>query len=370
MTGLLYTKCELYIDDIIIFGSSMDTFISNLEEVFSRLREFNITLNPEKAKIALTQLEYVGHVIHEKWIGMSEEKIQKILDFPQPTTFKQMKRFVGLLNYFQEHVRNFQIQIVPLQNLIKGYEKHRGHLRLVWTSEAQAAYDKLMQLIADCPKLYFVQPNAPIILETDASDFGIGAYLYQVIDNVQYPISFLSKALDSVKQRWSTIEKECYAIWYALHKWEFLLRDTHFTIRTDHANLKYLNTNTPKVTRWKLAIQEFDFVLDDVRGPDNVPADTLSRLSEEEEKVENHIVATVMSSEGHDLPNSAKEFKIPDTLYKMIALAHNELVGHAGIELTLKRVQALNQDHRYTQVYACVKKFVRECPVCQKVARH
>eukprot|EP00969_Alexandrium_andersonii_P159352 7040487-Alexandrium_andersonii.AAC.1 len=101
--------------------------------------------------------------------------------------------------------------------------------------------------------------HAPIYLETDASDYGIGAYLYQLVDGTQQPIVFLSKTLSKVQQRWSTIEKECYAIWYALKSLEHLLRDVHFTLRTDHRNLTYLNINSPKVVRWKLAIQEYDF---------------------------------------------------------------------------------------------------------------
>jgi transposase InsO family protein len=123
----------------------------------------------------------------------------------------------------------------------------------------------------------------PIHLATDASDYGIGAYLYQTKLNddgttEEIPVAFLSQALTKVQRRWSTIEKECYAIWYALRKWEHLLRDVHFSIHTDHRNLKFLNLNTPKVVRWKLAIQEFDFVVHHIEGDANVVADALSRL--------------------------------------------------------------------------------------------
>ena len=97
----------------------------------------------------------------------------------------------------------------------------------------------------------------------------------------QLPVAFLSQSLTKVQQRWSTIEKECYAIWYALRKWEHLLRDV---IYTDHRNLKYLNTNTPKVVRWKLAIQEFDFHVRHIEGTANVVADAFSRLCTQDEE--------------------------------------------------------------------------------------
>ncbi len=116
--------------------------------------------------------------------------------------------------------------------------------------------------------------DATTILETDASDYGIGAYLYQLIDEVQFPIAFMSKSLAGAQRNWSTIEKECFAIYTALRDWEYLLRDRFFTIRTDHDNLRYLNINTPKVVRWKLAIQEFNFQVEYIKGEQNVVADS------------------------------------------------------------------------------------------------
>jgi len=102
----------------------------------------------------------------------------------------------------------------------------------------------------------------------------------------QLPIAFLSTSFDKVQARWSTIEKECYAIWYALKKWEHHLRDVHFTIYTDHKNLRYLNNNSAKVVRWKLAIQEYDFVVRHIDGAKNVVPDALSRLCVNESEVE------------------------------------------------------------------------------------
>ena len=82
-----------------------------------------------------------------------------------------------------------------------------------------------------------MDPTAPIYLHADASDYGIGAYLFQIVDGKDQPIAFMSKSLSGAELRWSTIEKECYAIVYALKKFEYLIRDTHFTLRTDHRNL-------------------------------------------------------------------------------------------------------------------------------------
>jgi hypothetical protein len=123
--------------------------------------------------------------------------------------------------------------------------------------------------------------HAPVIMETDASQYGIGAYLYQVIDGVKHPVAILSKTLTGPEIRWSTPEKEAYAIFFAFTKWEHLIRDIHFTLRTDHKNLTFINVDLrDKVQRWKLAIQHFDFDID------NIVADGLSRLCPYPEGVE------------------------------------------------------------------------------------
>jgi len=282
--GLLYDICEIYIDDIIIYGQTEEEFASNLDKVLKRLKEHNLTLNPDKAKIGLTELEYVGRVINEHGVTMSDEKIRKVVEFPLPKTPRQLKQFLGLVNYFRAHIRDFALIAAPLHTMTEGYNVASIRSKpLRWTQEAIDAFELLKDAIRANPLLHFLDEQLPVSLATDASDYGIGAYLYQTKPGedgkeVEIPIAFLSQSMTKVQRRWSTIEKECYAIWYAVKKWEHLLRDIPFIIYTDHRNLKYLNTNTPKVVRWKLAIQEFDFTVRHIEGEANFVADTFSRL--------------------------------------------------------------------------------------------
>ena len=96
---------------------------------------------------------------------------------------------------------------------------------------------------------------------------------------LEHPIAFMSKSLNKTERNWTTIEKECYAIVHTLRKYEYLLRDVKFTLKTDHANLLYMNIPpSSKVLRWKLAIQEYDFDVYHIPGPDNIAADAFSRL--------------------------------------------------------------------------------------------
>ena len=117
-------------------------------------------------------------------------------------------------------------------------------------------------------------------LLTDASDYGIGGYLFQIVDgDVEVPVAFMSRSLTEAESRWSVTEKECYAFVYMFKKYEYLLRDTYFILRTDHRNLTYVNESaSPKVRRWKLLIAEFDFGIEFIKGEDNIVADAQSRL--------------------------------------------------------------------------------------------
>jgi len=245
LEGLVGQICELYIDDIIIYGSTEQEFLTNLETVLQRLEAFNVTINPEKAKIAVTEVEAVGHILDQYGIAMSEEKIKKVKDFPLPKTGQELKRFLGLGNYFRSHVRDYSKLARPLDQLLHRYNEVKNKA-IRWTEALTSAFRELQKRIGECPKLFFVNDELPIYLETDASDFGIGAYLFQLReDGVQEPIAFMSRSLQGAQKNWSTIEKECFAIYSALREWEYLLRDRTFTIRTDHKNLRYLNENTP-----------------------------------------------------------------------------------------------------------------------------
>ena len=187
-----------------------------------------------------TEIQYTGHVLNEQGLSFSKEKIEKVSGFTKPTTQKELKSFVGFVTYFHEHIKNFSMIMAPLHRLLGGYTRGSSH-KLKWDDETDSAFHTIQNSIKNIPTLHFIDPDAPIYLHTDASDYGIGAYLFQLKDGIEYPIAFVSKALHKEQLRWDTPEKECYAIFYSLQKLSYLIRDTHFTLRTDHKNLTFLN---------------------------------------------------------------------------------------------------------------------------------
>jgi hypothetical protein len=239
LAGLIYRICEAYLDDILVYGRTFNEYIDNLTAVFHRFRKHNLTLNPSKCKFGLQEIEFVGHVINGHGITFSEEKRAKVMQVSAPLQHRHMKSFLGLANYFRNHIRDHSTLVHPLNALIVQYDKTKF---IQWNPEAQEAFEKIKVAINDCPTLFFMDSHAPIFLYTDASQYGIGGYLFQVVDGNERPVSFVSQSLSKNQiDKWSTPEKECYAIFYSLKKLEYLIRDTHFTLRTDHKNLIYLN---------------------------------------------------------------------------------------------------------------------------------
>ena len=218
-----------------------------------------------------------------------------------------------------------------MQEALQGYQKKFRHPRLILNEVQQAEFKKIQEEIVNSALLYYVDEKAPVYLQTDASDYGIGAYLFQRVRDEDRPVAILSKTLDRTQLRWATPEKEGYAIFYALKKLDYLLRDIHFTLQTDHKNLIYINdTASPKVVRWKLAIQEYDFDIEHIAGKKNFVTDGFSRFcqfpTKEEETPEDLNV-----DRSDNVMGLLDKFNLPNKYYKIIAICHNSFVGHYGV---------------------------------------
>lgn len=361
LAGLIHNICEIYIDDIIIYADTYEEYLANIEAVLARFKQFNITVSPKKCKFLMSSIEYVGHIINHEGISFSQEAKQKTLDFAIPTTTGQLKQFVGMAEYFHSHVRYFAKLARPLHQLLHGYTKRTATTKLHMSEEDIATFKSLQSAIDNCQQLHFPVPDREIFLETDASDYGIGAYLYQKDkDGKQYPIAFISKNLAGAQLNWSVPEKEAFGIFYALQRLEHLLRDVHFVLKTDHKNLTYINFgNSAKIMRWKLMIQEYDFDIEHVAGEDNVVADALSRLMampKDQEVL--HLLAHV-----NVLTN------VPKEKHAILAEIHNTNVGHFGITATLKRLlEAGHSLDKWPQMKEHVNAFIKKCPCCQKMS--
>ena len=239
LTDLLSSTCELYLDDCIVhaksvdeyignlrevFSKSVDEYIGNLREVFSRFRNSGLTLNPSKCQLGLTQVEYVGHTIDSDGTHFTRDKIDSVLNFPKPRNKKQLKSFLGLANYFRDHIQNHSSRVEHLHRLVTPYSKSCARQQLLWDPESDAAFEDIRTAIDECPKRWFLNDHSPIFLQTDASNYGIGAYLFQRVTQpdatiLEHPIGFVSKSIGKGHSNWDIPMKEGFAIFYALKKW-------------------------------------------------------------------------------------------------------------------------------------------------------
>ena len=391
LVGLVYNICEVYLDDIIIHGNTEEEFISNLRKVLERLREFNITVNPNKCQIGLEEVEYVGHVINSEGIKFSPEKLQKVINIDLPENCKGLKSFVGLVNYFRDHVSNHSARVEPLTRLLDNYMPGRA---INWDQHpgAVAAFHDIKKAVNECPMLFFYDETMDVHLYTDASLEGVGAYLCQRDTNgKEYPIAFYSKSLPAPAKEWGIPELESFAIYAAFKEFDYLLRDAFTYVHTDHKNLVYIKEGgSAKIMRWKMDLQEYQSKLIHIPGKDNIVGDYWSRnpaAEVETEYISDHNAPNVanmlcgMSITKLELDSDDKEIlhelnvmrlnamtwmnhEIPEERQEDIQTAHCWISGHHGVDHTVEKLVKMGK--KWTHMREHVNRFIHECDTCQK----
>ena len=362
LKDLVQKILEVYMDDIITLADTIDELLQRVEVILIRLKSFGVTVNPEKVKIGLQEVEYVGHLIDYLGLSFTQEKRDKVLDFRLPTSAKQMKSFLGLTNQFRDHVPQYGTLVAELHAMIPNYKKN-SNVPLKWTTELQNQFYLVQKEVSSCQKLFFLDDTSPVYLHTDASNYGIGAYLFQVVDQKVQPIRFISRTLNARERRWNTCEKEAYAIFYALVELEHLIRDRQFTLRTDSRNLTFLNSDkSPKVMRWKLAIQHFDFCVQHIKGVDNIEADAFSRLVHLPKKEEDPLELSNMEV----VTELQEETKLPIDIYQTIKSVHGGIHGHGGVTRTLSLLATAKK--KWAHMRNDVETYIKRCACCQKMS--
>ena len=290
LARFMYTCVEAYIDDFSVDdeGKGFDQYLKNLDGVLTALGERKMTVSPNKSIFGISQMTFVGHTVDSEGVHFTKEQRDKVADIEPPILGKGLKSFLGLTNWFSQHIENYATRAAPLQKLVCNYEQTKNK-KIKWTEETRKVFFDIREAVNNCPKLFFLQDavDSRIVLQTDASDYGIGAVLIQFYKDEagveqKRPIAFMSKALSGAQLNWSTFEKEGYAIIYACRKFHYLIGDRHFVIETDHRNLTFIrDSGSEKVKRWKYELMEYDFAIIYIAGESNVVADGFSRIIKE-----------------------------------------------------------------------------------------
>ena len=272
-----------YLDDILIFSETLEDHLSHLETVFNRLRQHGLKLKLKKCSFLQSETHYLGFIINVKGISPDPAKVEAIQSLPTPTCVREVQSFIGMCSYYRWFIPNFSEIAEPIIALTRKYA------RFNWSDQCQNGYDYLKQSLTVVPLLAYPDPNKPYTFYTDASNSCIGACLAQETDNKEVflpnvknekPIYYLSHKLSKTQCKWSTIQKEAFAIHYSLKKLDYYLHNAKFTIKTDHKPLKYLLESpmqNKKIQLWALGIAGYNCSIEYIAGTENICADLLSR---------------------------------------------------------------------------------------------
>ncbi|GBG85797.1 hypothetical protein CBR_g40606 [Chara braunii] len=264
----------VYLDDILVFSRSVEEHAQHLALVLQALHEAQYKINREKSSFGVTSVTYLGHVISGEGLAPKAPKIAAFQDWPQPTTVRDVRSFLGLASYYRKFVKNFSAIAAPLTDLAK------KDTHFLWTSDCQQAFTRLKEALMRAPVLKLPDPTLPFVLTTDASQYGVGAVLQQDGGHGLQPVEYMSKKIKVKKLQDSTYEKELYALVSALKHWKHFLMGRHFQIYSDHSTLQWMKTQgelNDKLARYIQFIDLFDFELKHKKGCYNRVADALSR---------------------------------------------------------------------------------------------
>ena len=272
--------CYAYIDDLLIASSEVD-HKRHLQLVFERLSEYGVVINPTKCEFGVAQLQFLGHDVDSKGIRPLTEKVQMIRDFPQPTTQRKLREFLGLVNFYHHFLPNCATMLQPLNHLLSASVSNTKEL--CWDDAATTAFTSIKEALATATLLTHPKPEAPTCVMVDASNTAIGAVLQQHIGGEWCPISFFSKQLKPAETRYSTFDRELLAIYLAVKHYRHFLEGREFCIFTDHKPLTYAllspsDRYTPRQMRHMGFISQFTTDIRHVKGKDNLAADALSRI--------------------------------------------------------------------------------------------
>jgi hypothetical protein len=413
-----------YIDDIIIFSPDLDSHWIHLAEILTRLRKAGLYAKLEKCEFCVPFIDFLGHRISSNGIFMDPKKISSILEWPTPTCVKDIQSFLGLANYYRRFIPNFAKLAHPLNALL------RKDSEILWSEEAEESFNTIKSKFTSAPVLAYPDRNLPFMVETDSSNFAIGAVLSQTSskDNKIHPIAFYSRSLTSPERNYPIYDKELLAIISALENWRHLLKGTPtpFTIYSDHRNLLYQKKPekmTQRLIRWSLFLSEFNFKIVYRSGSINGKPDALSRRPDyaTSEQNSNEIPFSVLRPENFAaFPTSAVPFTEEilsecknDSFYHNVCdyLGNNKLpiphpkidkfslsngyllfdnklyippncrshafkichdspsAGHFGIR---KTINLLNRDFWWPSLNSDAKDYIRSCETCcrSKDSRH
>ena len=267
-----------YIDDILITSDgSFEDHMNKLDQVLTRLEQAGFRANVKKCFFAEDELEYLGYLLTKEGVKPQPKKVEAILRLQSPKNVKQLRHFLGMVNYYRDMWRRRSHLLAPLSALLSKKREFK------WTPECENAFQEMKRVMSEEAILAFPDFNKTFHVYTDASDYQLGGVIMQE----GKPLAFYTRKLNDAQTRYSTGEQELLGIVETLKEFRHILLGHDIVVHTDHKNIIYGNLTNDRLVRWRLLLEEFGPTYVHVSGVDNVVADALSRMDIEEKPSDN-----------------------------------------------------------------------------------
>lgn len=267
----------VFLDDVVLCSETWESHLHRIRQLFTRLAQANLTINLAKCEFAKATVTYLGKVVGQGLMRPIHAKVLAIDAFPQPTSKKELMRFLGMIGYYRGFCQNFSSIVTPLTDLLKKSKP------FVWSPACQNAFDKIKSVLTSAPLLAAPKLYEPFKLQVDASGVGAGAVLLQEDDEgVEKTVCYFSRKFNTYQLHYSTIEKEALALIWALQHFDVYLGGSvsPITVYCDHNPLTFLHSlqnPNQRLMRWCIFLQPFHLNIKHIPGKENVVADALSR---------------------------------------------------------------------------------------------
>jgi hypothetical protein len=276
-SDLLDVTVIVYLDDILIFSDDRAKHKEHVREVLRRLRIHGLYARPDKCLFSVESVSYLGFILSPDGLKMDPVKIQAIMDWPEPKKVKDVQSFLGFANFYRRFISDYSDIVIPLTRLT------RKGIKWNFSDEARKAFETLKRAFTSAPVLTHWIPGRPIIVETDASDYALGAILsIQNEDGEIHPVAFHSRSFTPSEINYDTHDKELLAIFAAFKIWRHYLEGspTPIDVVTDHKNLEYFSTSkvlTRRQARWSEYLSQFNLIVRFRPGRLGTKPDSLTR---------------------------------------------------------------------------------------------
>jgi cleavage and polyadenylation specificity factor subunit 1 len=271
--------CFSYLNDILVFFQSFEEHEHQLRTLFHRLETNGILINPTKCVFKATEVPYLGYKVSAEGSLPLEERVAHLQDCPPAKTISQLRRFLGMLNFY----RRFLPQAAATQAPLHDVRRVKSYHPIAWTPELHKAFEECKASLSRATLLAHPEPSAQLAVVTDASTTTMGAVLQQRINNAWQPLAFFSKKMNPTQQKYSAYDRELLAVYEAVKHFRHMLEARHFTVFTGHNPLTYAfqqkrDKCSPRQFNHLDFTAQFTTAIRHISGQNNIVADALSRV--------------------------------------------------------------------------------------------